>query len=136
MVGRPVQSPRVPFVIAANGPRGLGLVTQFGAGWVTTGADGVVGDEWWAGVRQMVDRLERAADAAGRDPQTIDRYLSLDSGGSYSLQSVGAFEEAVGRAAELGFTDVISHWPRADGIYAGSEAVLDEVVATFDNWRS
>ncbi|GAA3894761.1 LLM class flavin-dependent oxidoreductase [Leifsonia kafniensis] len=136
MVGRPAQHPRVPFVIAANGPRGLGLVAQFGAGWVTTGADGVDGDEWWAGVRQMVGRLEMAAHAAGRDPQTIDRYLSLDSGGSYSLQSVGAFQDAVGRAAELGFTDVISHWPRADGIYAGSEAVLDEVVGTFDEWRS
>ena len=65
----------------------------------------------------------------GRDPATIDRYLSLDSGGGYSLASVGAFDDAVGRAQELGFTDVISHWPRADGIYAGSESVLEEVAS-------
>ncbi|MFT2817779.1 LLM class flavin-dependent oxidoreductase [Leifsonia sp. A12D58] len=129
MVGVPAHLPRVPFVIAANGPKGLGLVSTFGDGWVTTGKDGAVGDEWWSAVAVLVRRLEDAAVMAGRDPATIDRYLSLDSGGGYSLSSLGAFDEAVGRAAELGFTDVISHWPRADGIYAGSESVLEEVAA-------
>ena len=37
------------------------------------------------------------------------------------------FEEMVGRAGDLGFTDVVTHWPRAEGPYAGSEAVLEEV---------
>jgi alkanesulfonate monooxygenase SsuD/methylene tetrahydromethanopterin reductase-like flavin-dependent oxidoreductase (luciferase family) len=132
MVGRPVQQPRVPFVIAANGPKGLRLVTAFGAGWATTGKEGAVGKEWWSTVATLVGRLDDAAGEAGRDPATIDRYLSLDSGGSYSLQSVGAFEDAVGRASELGFTDVISHWPRAEGIYGGSEAVLEEVASRLD----
>ncbi|MBC7442703.1 MAG: LLM class flavin-dependent oxidoreductase [Ramlibacter sp.] len=127
MVGAPAQSPRVPFVLAANGPKGLRLVTAFGSGWVTTGADGAVGEDWWAAVETLSARLDDTALAAGRDPATIDRYLSLDSGGSYSLQSIGAFEDAVGRAAALGFTDVISHWPRSDGVYAGSGAVLDQV---------
>lgn len=129
MVGRPAQHPRVPFVIAANGPRGLRLVSQFGAGWVTTGKDGAEGAAWWSGVGDLVKRLEDTAAAAGRDPVSIDRYLSLDSNGSYSLRSTGAFFDAVGRAEELGFTDVISHWPRGEGVYAGSERVLDEVAA-------
>ena len=129
MVGVPAQRPRVPFVIAANGPKGLGLVAKFGDGWVTTGKDGAVGDDWWAAVAVLTRRLDDAAVMMGRDPETIDRYLSLDSGAGYSLRSLGAFDDAVGRAAELGFTDVISHWPRADGIYAGSESVLDEVAA-------
>ncbi|MBX0300014.1 LLM class flavin-dependent oxidoreductase [Cryobacterium sp. 1639] len=129
MVGRPAQNPRVPFVIAANGPKGLRIVAEHGAGWVTTGADGAVGEEWWTAVARLVRRLDDTLVAAGRDPGTVDRHLSLDSGGSYSLQSVAAFDDAVGRAAELGFTDVISHWPRPDGIYAGAESVLDEVAA-------
>jgi hypothetical protein len=29
----------------------------------------------------------------------------------------------------LGFTDVIVHWPRPSGVYAGDPAVLDEVAA-------
>jgi len=129
MVGRPAQTPRLPFVIAANGPKGLRLVAEHGAGWVTTGADGATGEEWWSAVGALVHRLDDTLASAGRDAATVDRYLSLDSGGSYSLQSVGAFDDAVGRAAELGFTDVISHWPRSEGIYAGSESVLDEVAA-------
>lgn len=129
MVGRPAQTPRVPFVIAANGPRGLRLVAEHGAGWVTTGADGVVGEDWWDAVAALVRRLEDTIAESGRDPGTVDRHLSLDSGGAYSLQSLGAFDDAVGRASELGFTDVISHWPRQDGVYAGSESVLDEVAA-------
>lgn len=127
MVGSPAQVPRVPFVIAANGPKGLDLVLEHGSGWVTTGPDGVQGQDWWTAVGEFNQRLTDRARAAGLDPASIDRHLSLDSGAQYSLASVAAFEEAVGRAADLGFTDVISHWPRADGIYAGSEAVLDEV---------
>ena len=119
--------PRTPFVIAANGPRGLRLVSRFGQGWVTTGPDGAEGARWWSGVRSLTRRLEDTAGADGRDPATIHRYLSLDSGGTYSLQSLNAFEDAVGRAAELGFTDVISHWPRPGGIYAGEESILEAV---------
>lgn len=135
MVGTPAQHPRVPFLIAANGPKGLGLVTRYGQGWVTTGRDGTNGEAWWSSVRDLIARLEDAAHAAGRDPLSIDRSLSLDSGGSYSLQSVGAFETAVGRAAELGFTDVISHWPRPQGVYAGARGILDEIAGRLADLR-
>jgi len=131
MVGTPAQPPRLPFVLAANGPKGLALVAKHAQGWVTTGPDGVHGDEWWSAVAQLVERLDVAADAAGRDPRSIDRYLALDMNGTFSMSSVAAFEDQVARAAELGFTDVISHWPREDGIYAGQESVLLEVASTF-----
>ena len=32
------------------------------------------------------------------------------------------------RAAALGFTDVITHWPRREGVYAGSEDTLEKIV--------
>ncbi|TDU84188.1 luciferase-like monooxygenase [Kribbella voronezhensis] len=116
-----IQQPRVPFVMAANGPRSLRLAAKYGAGWVTTGKKGV--DDWYAGVAELSRRLDDVL--AGK---SLDRYLSLDDGG-YALSSAAAFEDAVGRAAELGFTDVITHWPRAEGVYGGSEAVLEEVAA-------
>ena len=131
MVGTPAQSPRLPFVLAANGPKGLALVAQHAQGWVTTGPDGLHGGEWWSAVAQLVERLDVAADAAGRDPRSIDRYLALDMNGTFSMSSVAAFEDQVARAAELGFTDVISHWPREDGIYTGQESVLLEVASAF-----
>jgi hypothetical protein len=39
------------------------------------------------------------------------------------------FADALGRAAELGFTDVTTHWPRPEGWYAGRETVLEQVAA-------
>ncbi|MCW2848589.1 MAG: class flavin-dependent oxidoreductase [Marmoricola sp.] len=125
MVGTPAQQPRVPFVVAANGPKGLRLVVEHGAGWATTGVG--EGEAWWDSLRTLSARLDDAAFEAGRPPSEIDRYVNLDSGPAYSLQSVSAYDDAVGRASELGFTDVISHWPRESGIYAGSESVLEAV---------
>ncbi|KQQ08299.1 LLM class flavin-dependent oxidoreductase [Rathayibacter sp. Leaf296] len=131
MVGEPAQRPRVPFVLAANGPKGLALVAERGQGWVTTGPEGTTSEEWWSAVAALSGRLDDALEAAGRDPRSIERHLSLDSGPHYSLSSVDLFEEMAGRAGELGFTDVISHWPRADGLYAGDDDVLYEVAARF-----
>ncbi|MDG4794809.1 LLM class flavin-dependent oxidoreductase [Micromonospora sp. WMMD1082] len=122
-----VQAPRVPLVVAANGPRSMRLVSRFGQGWVTTGPGGDDLAEWWAGVAELVARLDSRLDADGRDPASLDRYLSLDSAPVFSLSSAQFFADQVGRAAELGFTDVITHWPRTSSWYAGDEAVLVDV---------
>jgi alkanesulfonate monooxygenase SsuD/methylene tetrahydromethanopterin reductase-like flavin-dependent oxidoreductase (luciferase family) len=122
-----VQQPRVPFVVAANGPRSMRLVARFGQGWVTTGTSDDDLTSWWDGVGQLCARLDQTLDAAGRDPATVDRYLSLDSAPAFSLSSADFFAEQVARAAALGFTDVITHWPRASSWYAGDEQVLVDV---------
>ncbi len=125
-----VQQPRVPFIMAANGPRSLKLATQYGAGWVTTGVKSPDFDTWFASVVDLSRRLDDVAEG-----RRLDRYLALDSA-RFSLGSVDAFEDVVGRAAELGFTDVISHWPRAEGVYAGSEDVLEKVATeVIPRWR-
>jgi alkanesulfonate monooxygenase SsuD/methylene tetrahydromethanopterin reductase-like flavin-dependent oxidoreductase (luciferase family) len=121
----PVQRPRIPFVMAANGPRSLRLAVEYGAGWVTTGPRVETTDEWWAALAELGGRLDSALAKAGRDRATLDRYLNLDSSPQFALSSVGAFEEMVGRADELGFTDVITHWPRPDDPYAGDVGVLE-----------
>lgn len=124
-----VQRPRVPFVVAANGPRSMRLAVRFGQGWVTTGSSHDDLDGWWRSVTELSTRLDKTLAAGGRDPATLDRYLSLDAAPVFSLSSVYFFADAVGRAAELGFTDVITHWPRRSGWYAGDEAVLEAVAA-------
>lgn len=135
MVGEPVQHPRVPFVVAANGPKGMRVAAEYGQGWVTTGQDGVIGEEWWTSVSDLARRFEDAALSVGADPLALDRYLMMDSGGQYALESIGRFDDTVGRATELGFTDLITHWPRADGIYAGSEDILADVAARLPGLR-
>jgi alkanesulfonate monooxygenase SsuD/methylene tetrahydromethanopterin reductase-like flavin-dependent oxidoreductase (luciferase family) len=125
----PVQQPRIPFLMAANGPRSLRLAVQYGAGWVTTGPQVETLDDWWAALATLTGRLDDALAEAGRNGAGFERHLSLDSSPLFALSSVSAFEQLVSRAAELGFTDVITHWPRADGPYAGDVRVLETVAS-------
>jgi alkanesulfonate monooxygenase SsuD/methylene tetrahydromethanopterin reductase-like flavin-dependent oxidoreductase (luciferase family) len=130
-----VQMPRVPFVVAANGPRSMRLAARFGQGWVTTGTGGDDLESWWKSVATLADQLDATLDEAGRDPATLDRYLLLDAAPVFSLTSADFFADAVARAARLGFTDVVTHWPRLSSWYAGDENVLSEVAENLPELR-
>jgi alkanesulfonate monooxygenase SsuD/methylene tetrahydromethanopterin reductase-like flavin-dependent oxidoreductase (luciferase family) len=122
-----VQQPRIPFAVAAAGPRGMQLAAAHAETWVTTG-DRTGGGV--AAVADQVKRLEDACLAAGRDPSTIDRLVltgpELDAG----LTSETEFADTVGRYEEIGFTDVVVHWPRPCEPYAGDVATFERVVAS------
>jgi alkanesulfonate monooxygenase SsuD/methylene tetrahydromethanopterin reductase-like flavin-dependent oxidoreductase (luciferase family) len=120
---------RVPMVIAANGPKSIRLAVERGDGWMTYGGVADTDDEWWALVASHSRRVDDALVAAGRPAPDLARYLNVDAAPTFSLSSAAAFEDAVGRAAELGFTDVITHWPRTTDPFRGTREVLDEVVA-------
>jgi alkanesulfonate monooxygenase SsuD/methylene tetrahydromethanopterin reductase-like flavin-dependent oxidoreductase (luciferase family) len=132
----PVQQPRTPFIMAANGPRSLRLAARYGAGWVTTGPKVETLDEWWTALKGLSARLEDALEAQGRNAAAFQRHLNLDSSPVFSLSSADVFEEMTGRADELGFTDVIAHWPRPQDPYAGTVATLERVAAeVLPRWR-
>ena len=122
-----VQQPRVPFAIAAAGPRGMRLAATYAATWVTTG------DRLGGGVAEVADQVKRLDDvclSAGRDPSTIDRLVltgpELDPG----LESEESFADTVGRYADLGITDFVVHWPRTGEPYAGDVATFERVVSS------
>lgn len=118
----------VPLLIAANGPRSLRFAARHGDGWVTTGGKAETLDDWFAGLEASSRILDDSLVEAGRETG-LPRYLHLDSSPRFSLESVDLFEEMTGRAATLGFTDVITHWPRPEAPYAGSVAALERVAA-------
>ena len=126
-----VQHPRLPFVVAANAPRSMRVAARLGQGWVTTGrkehAEDL--DAWWRSVADLAARFDEVLVDTGRRSAQVRRYLLVDAGPVYSLSSVDYFAEALGRAEELGFTDLITHWPRPDGVYAGSVTTLEKVAA-------
>lgn len=127
-----VQQPRLPFAIAATGPRGMRLAATYGDTWVTTGdpassgppLDGPAGA---AVVARQVEQLNQACAAVGRDPASLDRLvltgLGLDSG----LTSGDRFDDTVGRYAAAGITDVVVHWPRPTEPYAGDPASFERI---------
>ena len=124
-----LQQPRIPFVLAGNGRRSIAMAARLGDGWVTTGTPSQDVPAWWRSVADGAARFTAALLAAGREPGAVPAYLSLDAAGPYALASMDYLSDAVGRAAELGFTDVIVHWPRPEGPYAGDESVLDTLAA-------
>lgn len=123
-----VQQPRLRFVVAANGTRALRLAARYGQGWVTT-CDEEDETAYWRELARRHERFDEAAADAGKDPSRVDRYLNADFGPGYTLTSVERFRDTVGRAADLGFTDIVVHWPRGEGVFAGHESVL-ETIAT------
>jgi hypothetical protein len=99
------------------------LAAEYGQGWITVGRDREDPQAWWTSLGELSERMD---DLAGGKP--LDRYLFLDAPG-YSLTSAEAFEARVRRAADLGFTDVITHWPRPDHKFHGSLTTLEQVAA-------
>ena len=126
-----VQRPRVPFAIAAGGPRGMRLAARYAQAWVTAGLPGQFKpgqfDRMAGPVRDQFARLDDACLAQGRDPATLDRILvaGIQIGGV--LASPDSFVEASAMFAELGCTDLVVFWPRPGFPFEGDVRVLDRI---------
>ncbi|MFE0362674.1 LLM class flavin-dependent oxidoreductase [Streptomyces griseoaurantiacus] len=128
-----VQRPRLPFAVAATGPRGLALAARHGQGWVTTGdpklfAEGTPEQSLQA-IRNQVGRLGAACAEVGRDVADLDKVLltgfTPDRG--RPLESVDAFVDFAGRHLEAGITEIVLHWPIADSDFAADQAVFEKI---------
>lgn len=124
------QQPRVPFAVAATGPRGMLLAARYGQAWVTTGDprfhDGTP-DEALQGVRDQVLRLRTACDQAGRDAAGLEKVLLTGFVPGEPLASVNAFVDFAGRYAEAGITEIVLHWPVPDSRFAADEGVFERI---------
>jgi alkanesulfonate monooxygenase SsuD/methylene tetrahydromethanopterin reductase-like flavin-dependent oxidoreductase (luciferase family) len=127
------QRPRIPFAVAATGPRSMRLAARHASVWVTNGDRSHTGpplgpDEGAELVRTQSLLLEEACIAEQRDPSTIDRLVltgpRLDAG----LRSPQAFSEVKDAYSAVGTTDLVVHWPRAGGPYAGDQSMLDRIM--------
>jgi len=134
MIPGTLARPRTPFLVAAAGPRTMTLAARHGQGWITYGPNYATEDvdpdpvlaqeQWWTGLAEVSAAMDAAEAAAGRT-EPLRRYLSLDGAPIFSLTSLDLVLEGIERGAALGFTDVVVHWPRPQGIYAGRESVLE-----------
>ncbi|MFJ6985933.1 MULTISPECIES: LLM class flavin-dependent oxidoreductase [unclassified Streptomyces] len=123
--------PRVPFAVAATGPRGMRLAARRADTWVTAGPpgrfDALPYEKALPDIARQLDALDAACEAAGRDPATLDRLLLTGALVGGVLDSVESYRDAVGRFGELGVTDLVVHWPRASFPYEGDPRVLEAV---------
>jgi alkanesulfonate monooxygenase SsuD/methylene tetrahydromethanopterin reductase-like flavin-dependent oxidoreductase (luciferase family) len=128
-----VQQPRVPFTLAATGPRGLALAARFADTWVTFGdprrAGELTDEECLEVVRRQSAALDGACVAAGRDPATLHRMYLTGSTRERWLDSADAFADYAGRYAQLGISELALHWPRSGEPFAADLATFERVVA-------
>lgn len=126
-----VQLPRIPFAVAATGPRGMRTAARHASTWVTTGPrdrDEAVGlDEGVAVIRRQIDALGVACEHEDRDPATIDRLVLAGVPLASGLESPEAFAETAGRYAEAGATDLVVHWPRSSAPYVADPAMFERI---------
>ncbi len=83
---------------------------------------------------QMV-AVDEACAAAGRDPATLARLVLSGARIDEALTSVDAFDDAVGRYAEIGVTDLVVHWPRPTEPYKGDRHTFERIFSDMDARR-
>ncbi|WP_425585974.1 LLM class flavin-dependent oxidoreductase [Streptomyces thioluteus] len=86
--------PRLPFAVAATGPRGMALTARFGQYWITSGPPADFGmrqlREVMPVLREQMHRVDAACEHAGRDPATLRRLFVADA-------AVGRDHQVAGR---------------------------------------
>ncbi len=130
-----VQRPRLPFAVAATGPRGMRLAARHGQAWVTTGDPKLyetgTAAESVAALRGQVERLGKACAEIGRDVTELDKILltSFTPEKNAVLDSLEGFVDFAGTHRDLGFTEIVIHWPVQDSPFAADQTVF-ETIAT------
>jgi alkanesulfonate monooxygenase SsuD/methylene tetrahydromethanopterin reductase-like flavin-dependent oxidoreductase (luciferase family) len=102
---------RVPFTVAAAGPRGMRFAARLREGWVTYGeGEPRPGDGVEEAVARFTAPLERFAALPGAGDVRKVALLGLDERGAYA-----DWPRFAGALAEAGYDEVCVHWPRPDG---------------------
>lgn len=83
-------------------------------------------------VHALRGQLEKLADACaeiGRSMAELDKILltgfTPDRG--RPLESLDAFVDFAGRHAELGFTEIVLHWPIPDSDFAADQKIFERI---------
>jgi len=127
-IERPVQSPRPPILVAAQGPRAIRVAARRADIWNTLGGEPIEGEALGpenalAATRRQVERLDAACHEIGRDPASIRRSVYAFRVALYD--SIDGFDEWVGRMLELGIREVVVYYPED----RAGEAVLERFAA-------
>ena len=108
---RPVQQPRPPLLIAADGPRALRIVAKHGDAWVVVEIEfepGVVRslDETGALNEQLDDLLREE----GRDPAAFERWALCGFASHTAFSSLGELQDLIGGYRERGIGNFVFNY--------------------------
>ncbi|WP_432561409.1 LLM class flavin-dependent oxidoreductase [Kineococcus sp. SYSU DK003] len=112
-----VQSPTVPFTVAATGPRGMRLAARIGTSWVTYGPFGVEQSsplDWVSQVAAQTEAFGRV-EAEVRPRRRIRRIVQIGLDQREFFTDADTYAEVLAGLTAAGFDEVTVHWPRPDG---------------------
>ncbi|MFH8981446.1 LLM class flavin-dependent oxidoreductase [Streptomyces varsoviensis] len=126
-----LQRPRLPFAVAATGPRGMELAARYGQAWVTTGDPKLFETgtpaESRAAIARQAERLDAACEAVGREGAAPRKILLTGFTPDRPLASFEAFVDFAGDYADLGFDEIVVHWPIPDSFFEADHAVFEKI---------
>ncbi|MFF1955953.1 LLM class flavin-dependent oxidoreductase [Streptomyces sp. NPDC058220] len=128
-----VQRPRLPFAVAATGPRGLKLAARHGQAWVTTGDPKIfetgTPEQSRDAIRGQIERLGKACAEIGRDVSGVEKILltGFTPDRSGPMESLDAFVDFAGRHFALGITEIAVHAPIPDSDFAADQRVFEQI---------
>lgn len=125
------QRPRIPFAIAATGPRGLRLAARHGQAWVTTGDPKVsetgTPEQSREAIRGQLAKLGAVCEEIGRDARELDKILVTGFTPDRPLDSFDAFVDFAGSHLELGIDEIVIHTPIPGSDFAADRKVFDRI---------
>jgi alkanesulfonate monooxygenase SsuD/methylene tetrahydromethanopterin reductase-like flavin-dependent oxidoreductase (luciferase family) len=125
LVPEPVQQPRPPLYVAANGRRGLRLAAERADGSLSLGDEGATMEQALAAVRERNARLDEDCAELGRDPGSLDRAYFVGWADERPFASAEALHDFIGRYREAGvrrFVFAFASEPR-EGVFATRETL-------------
>ncbi|MEU7132909.1 LLM class flavin-dependent oxidoreductase [Streptomyces sp. NPDC046261] len=126
-----VQRPRLPFAVAATGPRGMRLAARYGQAWVTTGDPKLhetgTPEQSLAAVAGQIERLGEVCAKAGREVSELRKVLLTGFAPGRPLDSFDAFVDFAGAYAALGIDEIVVHWPIAGSMFEADPGVFEKI---------
>ena len=127
----PIQKPRPPLMIGANGPRMLKIAARYADTWNTFGGVDIKSpEEMLALTRARNTRLDEYCTEIGRDPASLRRSVLIYTEEEYMkmYSQPGAFEEIVKRYREIGITEIMFFYPFVPMMIPMFEQIVNEAI--------
>jgi alkanesulfonate monooxygenase SsuD/methylene tetrahydromethanopterin reductase-like flavin-dependent oxidoreductase (luciferase family) len=106
----PVRSPRLPITVGGQSPSLIRAAAERADTWNTHGPPGASAEEILSITAEQNKRLDRLAEAAGRDPSAVRRSFTI-FGPWDPRRGEHSYEEIFERFGKAGVQDVVLDWP-------------------------
>jgi alkanesulfonate monooxygenase SsuD/methylene tetrahydromethanopterin reductase-like flavin-dependent oxidoreductase (luciferase family) len=126
-----VQQPRVPFTVAASGPRAMRQAARHGHAWVTVGTRpyDVAPQRWFETFAEQSRALDDALLAEGRPVTALRRIAQVSLDVVWPFESAEGYQDFLDQLGAIRFDEVTVHWTRSDDGRGLPAAAREFVVA-------